>query len=263
MNKKVKFNIKKNGFTLIEVLISLVIFSIISVAFIHFFSTTLDATDRINDRNDLLHEAQIAEQIMASKAKLAWRIFPPGTSIYMNDGKTTKNYLADSNKWIVGTDPIIAMILPPITPGFTNKCTNANRRYCFRFYAYYAIRRSDYINAISKGSAEALPPDELNKNTWVIMEFRRTITNVTDPSTITPPAGEAIYRSTKGRLLVEYVQPENYIPNYKIFNIYPDSAIDISIRMLKRSNRRVYRVPAKTEPPLTTRVLPRNLNAGK
>jgi len=260
--KNVRWKASRLGFTLLEVLISLLILGIISLAFIRIFSTTLDATDRITDRNALLHEAQIAEQVIANRVKLAWYIFPPGTSIYINNGATTHNYLASSNTWVVGTDPILAMVLPPKKPGHTEMCDSSHRKYCFRFYAYYAFKRSDYINAVSPSSAEALYPDSNNGDTWVIMEFRRTLTNVTDPANITPPNGDAVFASVKGRLLVEYIQPEQVSPSYSLFTVRPDSSVDIAIRMLRHSSRRDYHVPKTSDPPLTIRVVPRNLGVG-
>lgn len=253
---------KRLGFTLIEVLISMLIVGIISLVFIRLFSSTLDATSRITDQNALMHEAQIAEQVIASRIKLAWKVFPPGTSIRINSGMTTHNFLADSDTWVVGTDPILAMILPPRVPGYTALCSASNPDYCFRFFAYYAFRRIDYLNAVSPTSAEALFPDPLNENTWVIMEFRRTLTNITDPDAITAPSGDAIYSGVKGRLLVEYVQPEQDSPIYKIFTMNLDGSVDLSLRMVRHTGKRTYHAPSTTEPPLTIKAVPRNLGVG-
>jgi len=250
------------GFTLLEVLVSLLILGVISLAFIRIFSTTLDATNRITDRNELLHEAQIAEQVITSRVKLAWEVFPPGTHIYINDGATTRNHLAGSSTWVVGTDPMLALILPPKEPGKTNLCDASHPDYCFRFFAYYAFRRSDYLSAVSPTSAEAIFPDPQNDATWVIMEFRRTLTNITDPANITPPNGDSIYSGVKGRLLVEYVQPEQESPAYKIFTVQPDKSVDLALRMVKHTSRRDYHSPKVGEPPLTIRSVPRNLGVG-
>ncbi|WP_457629880.1 type IV pilus modification PilV family protein [Oceanithermus sp.] len=250
------------GFSLIEVLTSLLILGIISLAFIRIFSTTLDATGRINDRNTLLHEAQLAEQIIASRVKLAWEVFPPGTSIRINNGATTRNHLAGSNTWVVGSDPMLALVLPPKKPGYTERCDTSNPDFCFRFFAYYAFRRSDYLSAVSPTSAEALFPDSQNDDTWVIMEFRRVLTNVTDPSTIAPPNGDSIYAGVKGRLLVEYVQPETDSPAYSLFTVNPDKSVDVALRMIRHTSKRDYRAPKASEPPLTIRVVPRNLGVG-
>jgi len=250
------------GFTLLEVLVSMLILGIISLAFIRMFSTTLDATNRITDRNKLLREAQIAERIIAARIQLAWKVFPPGTSVKINGGKTTHNHLAGSDTWVVGRDPMLAMILPPLEPENYKKCSPARPRNCFRFFAYYAFRRSDYLGAVSPNSAEALFPDPKNDSTWVIMEYRRTLTNITDPNTITPPSGGSIYAGTKGRLLIEYVQPENVSPAYKLFSIFPDGSVGIQLRMLMKSSKRIYHAPPIADGPLTIRAVPRNLGAG-
>jgi len=256
-----RFN-RDRGFTLLEILISMLMLGIISLAFIRMFSTTLDATSQITDRNQLLQEAQIAERIMAARIQLAWKVFPPGTSIKINDGDTTRNHLAGSNTWVVGTDPILAMVLPPREPENYQQCSTAKPDYCFRFFAYYAFRRSDYLSAVAAGSAEALFPDPKNDPTWVIMEYRRTLTNTNDPATITPPNGEAIYAGTKGRLLLEYVQPESISPTYNLFTVYPDSSVGVQLRMLMNSSKRAYHAPATADAPLTIRAVPRNLGVG-
>lgn len=257
---------QRNGFTILEVLLSLLILGIISLAFIRIFSVTLDATNRINSRNSLLHEAQIAVQVIASRVKLAWYVFPDGTRIRINGGATTRNHLAKSNTWVVGTDPILALVLPPKMPGKTELCNPANpgfdSGYCFRFFAYYAIRRSDYLAAISSTSSEALFPDNYNDDTWVIMEFRRRLVGITNPSAITPPNGGPMYAGVKGRLLIEYVQPESESPMYSLFTVQPDSSVVLSLRMLQHASKRDYRVPGKADPPLISRATPRNLNAG-
>jgi len=261
MNKARKRAVLAAGFTLLEILVSLLILGIISVAFIKVFSSTLEATNQINDKNELLHEAQIAQQVIASRVKVAWEVFPPGTSIYLNNGKTTKNYLGGSHTWIVGKDPILAMILPPKKPGHTELCDSSHRRYCFRFYAYFAYRRSDYLAAVSATSADALPPDSMNDDTWVIMEFRKTLTNIQDPNDILPPSS-GDYPGVRARLLVEYVQPETESPTYTLFTIRPDKSVDISLRMIRHEGKRDTRAPGASEPPLTIRAVPRNLGVG-
>ena len=253
---------RSRGFTLLEILVSMLILGIISLAFIRMFSTTLDAAGRIADSNQLLQEAQVAERIMAARIKLAWKVFPPGTSIKINNGATTYNYLAGSDTCVVGTDPMLAMILPPRKPENYQQCSATNPDACFRFFAYYSFRRSDYLSAVAPGSAEALFPDSKNDSTWVIMEYRRTLTNTNDPSTITPPNGEAIYTGTKGRLLIEYVQPQDASPTYTLFTISPDSSVEVQLRMLMNTSKRTYRAPPKTDAPLTIRAVPRNLGVG-
>ncbi len=241
----------------------MVVIAFLSIAFIRIFSTTLDATRRINDRNQLLYEAQIAEKVMAARIKLAWYVYPNGSRILINNGQTTFNALAGSNTWTVGSDPIIAMILPPKIPGRVSQCSTSNPEYCFRFFAYYAFPRSHYLTSIAASSAEALFPDPPNDSTWVLMEFRANLTNYhIGCPTIPPPNNDAVYAGKKARLLAEYVQPESTSPSYTIFTVHSDGTIDLALRMLKHTSKRSYHAPLASQPALTFSAAPRNIGVG-
>lgn len=253
------------AFTLLEVLVSLALLALLGLVFVRIFGSTFDATSNINARNDLLHEAQIAEQIIASKVKLAWYIYPPGTIMSLNSGNTVKNVLAGSSTWIVDgghAHPILAMVLPPKD---ASKDCNTNTDGCFRFYAYYAFPRSHYVSSIT--SSQKLDPDAQNDSaTWVLMEYRQTLTGYTPNYTASPPCTNVPVPSNdfpgSGRLLVEYVQPTDANPNYKIFTFNADGSVEIRLRMLKKTNQRTVRVPPPTDPPLTLKATPRNLLVG-
>jgi len=254
----------KLAFTLLEVVVTLAILGVLSLIFVRIFSSTFDATDSISVRNELLHEAQIAEQVIASKAKLAWYVYPPGATIKMNNGKTTANALAGSHYWTVGggaDQPFLALVLPPENPRLS--CATDNEG-CFRFYAYYAFPRSYYLdpNVIAPTSSQRLDPDPRNDDTWVIMEFRTALKGFSPDASCSniplPDGGLA----GGGRLLVEYVQPQSTTPGYSIFTVKPDGSVELRLRMLKRTRKRVVRVPPPNRPPLTLKAAPRNLRIG-
>jgi len=254
---------RTRAFTLLEVLIALAILGVLGLVFVRIFVSTLDASSQINVRNELLQEAQIAEQIIASKVKLAWYVYPPGTTLKINNGATTRNALADTQDWQVGADPIVALVLPPENPAAD--CTS-DPLGCYSFYAYYAFPRAHYVASIGPSSAQRLDPDPRNDGTWVIMEFRTRLsgfvpnTEDTPSCTNTPVPNGGL--SGGGRLLVEYVQPESDPPAYSIFNVLPDGTVELHLRMRKETHRRRIVVPPTSDPPLTLKASPRNLRVG-
>ena len=253
-------SVRERGFTLIEVLVALGILGLLGLAFVRIFSSTFDATSNITARNDLLHEAQIAQQLIASKVKLAWYVYPTGTTIKINNGATTANALAGSNTWTVGSDPFLALVLPPQDP--TQNCTPTDKDGCYRFYAYYAFPRSHYLSAISASSSQRLDPDPRNDNTWVIMEYRTALTAFTpNPSCSNIPTPNGGLPGG-GRLLVEYVQPESDTPSYTIFAVQPDNSVVLSLRMVKDTVKRTIRLPAPSGTPLELKTTPRNYRVG-
>jgi len=250
----------RKAFTLIEVLITLLILGILGLAFVQIFGTTLHATGRINAENRLLNEAQIAEQIIAGKLMAAWYVYPVGTDLKFNGGGTTYNALAGSSHWVVGSDPILAMILPPEEPGDT--CVSGlSADGCYRLLAYYAFPRSHYQTSVS--ASQRLQNDPRNNDTWVIMEFRANLYGFTPDATcnnIPVPNGEFAGRS--GRLLVEYVQPETEAPTYKLFNITTGGQVELRLRTRRSIAGTTLRVPGTSRPPLTLNVRARNFLVG-
>lgn len=247
------------AFTLLEVLVTLLIVGLLGAVFLRVFLSTMDASGNVNARNELLHEAQVAEQIIASRVKAAWYVYPPGTDIVINGGNTTKNAFKGSSHWIVGDDPFLALVLPPDEP---SKACAAYPEGCYWFYAYYAFPRSHYRSAVGAGSTNQLPADPRNDKTWVVMEFRKRLGGFTPNNhctNIPVPAGGL---SGSGRLLIEYVQPQSDAPAYTIFTVNPDQSVDLRLRMGKRTKRREVRVPPPSDPPLTLRAVPRNLGVG-
>jgi len=254
--------VRRQGFTLLEVLVSLVILAILGAVFLRIFLSTVDASENVNARNELLHEAQVAEQIMASRVQQAWYVYPPGTNIKMNSGLTTKNALAGSSHWIVGggpNHPFLALVLPP--NDLTKSCAS-DPQGCYRFYAYYAFPRSHYRTAVGPGSTNQLPADPRNDGTWVLMEFRAHLSGFVPNASCTNIPVPSGGLGGSGRLLVEYVQPQTDAPPYTLFSVNPDFSVDIRLRMRKKTQQRDVRVPPPADPPLTLRAVPRNLGVG-
>ncbi|MFC5847075.1 PilW family protein [Deinococcus petrolearius] len=206
------------GFTLLELLISMALIGIILAALFSFFSQSSNVSAQSSSRAELQQEVLNAQQLIAGKLKEAWYIYPSGTTMTLggsnNTNNTRRNPLApaaSSQTWTTGTQPILAMILPPTTAGTTN----------YRFYAYYPVLRSVWIAATGGTSAPTSSnpgSDTLNdSSTWILAEYRATVTvasPVAFPATPpTPPTtGDA-------NLLVDYIAPTNTTGNtYTMFD---------------------------------------------
>ncbi len=204
---------KRNyGFTLIEVLVALAVLGIVALAYTQTFTNTLQLSSDANGKSTLLLEAQLAQQVMASKLQQACYVYPSGTLLQFvtSSDWSTKNTISGANnqQWTVGTDPVLAMILPPLASGTQ-----------YRFFAYYAMTRASYVN--NAPSVLGLDAEAANDSqTWVLMEYRA---NFTAGLSATAVLTDTSYRnaSPAGRLLVDRVQPTTSSPTYTMFAYDP------------------------------------------
>lgn len=256
----------KKGFTLIEILAALAIMAILMLAFVQFFGGTLRVSSELQVQNELLNEGQVAHQLIASRIKEAWYVWPPGSSLELaHTGWTTQNTFDGSHTWTVGPF-FLAMILPPLKDGVT---CSSSKTGCFRFFAYYPMRRQDYVANASV--TEALEPDPRNDpNVWVLMEYRAYYRHggvadcpVEDGD---PDPTNTAYRGRQGRFLVDDVQPTtdpwDSTYDYPAIFSYQTSggtvqAVSVQLRFARESRKRVYRVPASPGT-LTLTIEPRN-----
>jgi prepilin-type N-terminal cleavage/methylation domain-containing protein len=200
---------KNKGFTLLEVLIALGLLGILLVLLFQTIGGTAQVSTSSNAGNELLREGQIAQQILASRIKEACYIYPSGATITMGSGSTTRNLFGiPSNNWVINTHPIMAMILPP-----NARDIDASPGAFFRFFAYYAVKRSDFLSMGAITSPNKPSADPRNDDSvWVIMEYRKNLTDF--PSTTTAKCATMIssdITGSSGRLLVDYVSPANPI----------------------------------------------------
>lgn len=257
----------RRGFTLIEILVALTVLAVLMLAFVQFYSGTLRTTASLQIQNELLSEGQLAHHLIASRIKEAWYVWPPASTLQLaSTGWTTANTLRGGRNWTAG--PLfLAMILPPERDRV--RCSD-DVKGCFRFFAYYPMKRSYYLTHASP--AETLEPAPPNDDkVWVLMEYRahyRPGTNCPVRADGKPDPTVLTYRGGRGRFLVDYVQPLNdpWDRTYDypaLFGYARDlhgrvRAVTVSLRFAREVRGRVYRVPATTEP-LTITVEPRNL----
>ncbi len=257
---------KSRGLTLLEVLIAMAILGILLLAFTQLFTGSLRASSEVNARNELLYEGQIAQQLIAARLQQAAYIYPNGTTLQLtNSGTTTKNTVRSGagQNWIMGTDPFIAMLLPPEQSG--GVCQTGNLEFCFSFFAYYPMRRGTFVSS-SISSANKPDPNPTNEDMWLLMEYRANVVDGVDRSSsslLSPPTSLTSFNAfikskSSGRILVDYVQPSNDAPAYTMFNVNEaEKWIDFELRLLQNRSGKALVVPG-TGSSLDVRVYPRN-----
>lgn len=258
--------------TLVELLVAAALMGVLMLAFTQVFGGSLRASGELNARNELLSEAQIAQQFVAAKLQNAFYVYPSGSAIQLSQsGATTQNTTRSGagQQWRVGTDPFIALLLPPTGRGqcpanaASTSVKNANRQFCFTFHAFYPVHRGTLVRS---GLASAPPHDPQNDDTWVLMEYRanlfdgvdRTLDQVAQPPLDRPD----LYRSRSAQMLADYVQPTTLAPRYTMFSTDEQGgtvySVAFELRMLQRRVGKALTAPAGLAP-LSTRVYPRNV----
>lgn len=172
------------------------------------FSVNISSTRASFDlqaRNELVPEVQIAQNYMLSKLREATYIYPYGTVLNLGTSASVKNPSSGSGSWTVGTDPIVAVVLPPRTLAATCALTSTIDN-CYTFYAYFPVKRSDLVSATDLGSLGRPVADPLNDGSaWVLMEYRRTLgTQIPTSSAV---AFGAPATDTKATVVLDYLQP--------------------------------------------------------
>ena len=227
-------NLTNKGFTLIETLVALAILGVLLVALLQTISGTAQVSTSANSGNELLREGQIAQQILSSRFKEACYVYPSGTTITMGTGSTTENTLGTAtNNWVVNTDPIVAMILPP-----NARDIDVNAGAFYRFFAYYAVKRSSFLAMGAVSSSDKPSADANNDNSvWVIMEFRTNLTAFPSGGTARCSTMAAINftgSGSKGRMLIDYVSPAN--PVNSLFTVSA-TAVSYNLQLQRQTQQ--------------------------
>ena len=196
------------GFTLLEMLIGLAILGIIMIAFFRIVGSTIDSSNELGQRNDLIQDGQVAQQIITSKIQEACYIYPDGQVISLGSGYTRQRTVgsgAPSSNWTVGTDPILAMLLPPDT-----REIGANAGLS-RFVAYYPVLRSTWTT--SAAASQNPGADSANASNWILVQLQAFVPSATWTGTTCSSNATAVAAwittssAIQGRMLVDNVQP--------------------------------------------------------
>ncbi|WP_291426070.1 prepilin-type cleavage/methylation domain-containing protein [Deinococcus sp.] len=199
-----------NGFTLLEMLIGMLMTTLVMGAIVGYFQSSTRASYISVSRAEMQQDVVNAQQIIAGRLREAWYIYPSGTTISLGSGtaKTRMNPITGNNTWnidgpTIPKDPIVAMILPPQVPG--DICNSGGvTSGCYRFYAYYAEKRSDWLTGNAPSSAENPGDDPLNTDVWVLVQYNINLFGFTPTMTI--PSSIA---GGNASLLADYIAPSN------------------------------------------------------
>lgn len=206
------------GFTIIEVLISLLILALIMVGAGQLLSNSSTITRTINAQTSVQEELRAAAAIMNDEIQRAYYVFPPNLSLIKTNvagSDVTVNWsqfnlgtsnlktgIHESTTFTVNTGgsasnpQILAMITAPRDPNVpclnlktaTPASTDVNDKGCYQFVAYYGVLRPKVTRGLvgnSTTSSELLNQDSSNSGRMVLMEFRMNLTGLiaSSPST--------------------------------------------------------------------------------
>lgn len=161
---------RARGFTLLEVLLALGIASTLGLVLLGVLKSTARASAELSARADLVAEASLASAVVTARIREAVYIYPVGATLRLSASGFTSRRPAGGQTWTVGSDPIVALILPPKDAAVT--CHPAFRSDgCYAFFAYYPVKRSVLTANAAPGNNPGA--DALNDAAaWVLMEYR-------------------------------------------------------------------------------------------
>ncbi|WP_229839009.1 prepilin-type N-terminal cleavage/methylation domain-containing protein [Deinococcus piscis] len=234
------------GLTLVELLVALAILSLLVLLVSQFFTQGSSVSMSSSSRAELQQEVLNAQQLMASNLKDAWFVYPSGSSITMTTTSLTQKPTG-GNTWVVGTDPIAAMFLLPENPGVSCATNSAG---CFRFRAYYPVRRSVWVQGTADSSWRNPGANPLNDNrTWVLAEYRANVElNAATVAAANAGTAPGVPTGATANLLADYIAPTNVSgATYTMFDYADDGrSLTISLAVTQQVGSQVLRLPDKT-----------------
>ncbi|MHA0034453.1 PulJ/GspJ family protein [Deinococcus sp. PESE-13] len=209
--------VRSEGFTLVELLVAMALLAIVLSALVTFFSQGSRASTQSSGRAELQQEVLNVQQLIAGRLKEAWYVYPAGQTLQLGStsGSTAnlrQNPATGLANWSTGTDPVLAMILPPRASGTcpADTATTAQKAagadFCYRLFAYYPVKRSTWVSGTggTTDPTASNPGNEPgNGNVWVLAEYRKTLYGFA--------RGDAIPTATldggDANLLADYIAP--------------------------------------------------------
>lgn len=251
------------GITLIELLVGMAILGVLVLAFTQFFTSTLQVTGEFEQRNELLAEGQLAQQLVVSRLQEAWYVYPEGSSVNLTQPAAWQitNPASGSTSWTVG--PIfVAGILPPVSVGAP--CAPADPTQttgCYRFIAFYPIARAEYVANTAGDLLRRLLPDAANPAAWVLVQYSGFLAAgaVTQGSTAPTAGALATMGGVRVDLLADYITPGSTLFEVVEVTDDPRPTQQVTVRLeLQRVARGRTITLGSPGVALNTVVLPRN-----
>lgn len=265
----------ETGLTLVELLVGMALLGIILTALTSFFVQTSRTSVQSSARAELQQETLNAQQLITGKVKEALYIYPTGSLITLasTNAPTVRNPVTNNQNWTVGTHPILAMILPPKNRLLTCATTVTPTQGpdgCYRFLAYYPVKRSVWVAGTAGDSTQNPGADEANDDTtWILAEYRATMPSAFTP-TAYPTTPPTIPTGNPGRLLADYVGPtittsgSTPTSNYAMFSYTPMTAgamikkVTFNLVAVRQSAGKTIRLPGASGT-YTISIIPTNL----
>ncbi|BDP40184.1 prepilin-type N-terminal cleavage/methylation domain-containing protein [Deinococcus aetherius] len=254
---------REGAFTLLELLVGMALVGLILTALLSLNLSTNRSASSLQVRNDLLAETQTAQNYVVGKLRDAAYVFPAGTTLVLGTSggySTRKPGTTSSGTWTVGTDPIIAFVLPPraTTPGTcsTSESTTTGPKFCYTFYAYYPVQRNVMTGSSGATGANNPGADATNDaSAWVLMEYRRNYASIT---ALSSSLASGISSGT-GLMVLDYLRPP--ASGEKLFDQTDSTSVGVSSVTLQLATQRLggqtVLVPATGRHSVT--VYPRNV----
>ncbi len=200
------------GFTLIEVMISMAILGILTVAVINFERNSQDVTTMVTTQSAVQQDLRDAAAIISDEVQRAYYVFPPCGAYSSNgnpvpilyscggvfdaakyvSGRMNVNFskftlaasgptterpdVSGSRTWEVGETknaPILAMISAPRDP--TKACSDTNTANQAKGCYYFVAYYPVLRSKVTGTTSDKLEPSSANDNQWVLMEYREQI----------------------------------------------------------------------------------------
>jgi hypothetical protein len=200
---------KQQGITVVELLISSVIFLVILGVITQGMQGGGQVVTSVISDTELLEDTRVTAQMIADGAARAVYVYPPGASLTLNQSVSwrVKNPRTNTNKWLIGQDPMVAFLeSPKRSSGSCSDASEIARESCLYFVAYYALPRS----TVAANLSYLQEPE--NDQALVLFEYRRRLDlNALDIDAIVPlgPASGLIHGVAE--LVADYIAPEGFI----------------------------------------------------
>lgn len=201
------------GFTLLELLVGMAILGVVMMALLNYFTQGTRISTQSSSRAESQQEILNAQQLIAGKLKEAWYVYPSGQAIALTstNAPISRNPITDNQNWTTGTYPMLAMILPPKNSSAT--CASSSDG-CYRFLAYYPVKRSVWVGGTASSSWRNPGPDDTNGDTWILAEYRATMPSTFAPGTFPPTAVPTVPTTGEANILSDYIAPTVATPGF-------------------------------------------------